>query len=73
MWLLKIELILKAAAREGDEGKDALVEALRKRRSQLMGTYQSVATTFADLHDTPVRMKAKGCVNDIIVLCGSDV
>jgi len=30
-------------------------------------TYTQVAATFADLHDTPQRMKAKGVIVDVVV------
>jgi acetyl-CoA carboxylase/biotin carboxylase 1 len=31
-----------------------------------MGMYHSVALSFADLHDTPMRMYEKGCICDIV-------
>ena len=31
-----------------------------------MTIYTQIATTFSDLHDTPGRMKAKGCIREII-------
>jgi hypothetical protein len=36
------------------------------RERELMTIYSQIATTFADLHDTPGRMKAKDCIRDII-------
>ena len=32
----------------------------------LAGVYHQIAVQFAELHDTPVRMKEKGCVREII-------
>lgn len=48
-------------AKEG--GNDAAIESVMKeistREKMLFGVYQQVAEHFADLHDTPGRMKAK--------------
>ena len=41
-------------------------EKLRAREELLAPTYHTVAVHFADLHDTPVRMKEKGVIRDII-------
>ena len=38
----------------------------KKRMAELMPVYEQVATQFADLHDTPGRMKAKGVISEII-------
>jgi acetyl-CoA carboxylase/biotin carboxylase 1 len=40
--------------------------AAKKREEHLRALYNDVALKFADLHDTPGRMKAKGCVADIV-------
>jgi len=45
---------------------DANLAADSKRRAELMPVYEQVATTFADLHDTPGRMKAKGVISEIV-------
>ena len=39
---------------------------LEARYAQLAPIYHQVAVKFADLHDTPGRMKAKGCINAIV-------
>jgi acetyl-CoA carboxylase/biotin carboxylase 1 len=36
------------------------------RETELTLTYEQVAINFADLHDTPGRMKAKGCINEVL-------
>ena len=36
------------------------------REKALMPAYQQVAVAFAGMHDTPVRMIAKGVVKDIV-------
>jgi acetyl-CoA carboxylase/biotin carboxylase 1 len=47
-------------------GKDTEVASIQKeitvREKMLFGVYQQVAVHFADLHDTPGRMKAKGVI-----------
>lgn len=40
--------------------------AVAKRENDLMSIYNQVATTFADLHDTPGRMKAKGVIKEVL-------
>jgi acetyl-CoA carboxylase / biotin carboxylase 1 len=37
---------------------------IKLREKQLFGVFQQVAVHFADLHDTPGRMKAKGVIRD---------
>ncbi|KAJ6219257.1 hypothetical protein RDWZM_005069 [Blomia tropicalis] len=39
---------------------------LRDREQQLLGMYHQVALSFADLHDTPVRMYEKSCIAEIV-------
>jgi acetyl-CoA carboxylase carboxyltransferase component len=36
------------------------------RYKLLAPMYHQIAVSFADMHDTPVRMKAKGCISDVI-------
>lgn len=56
----------KAAAEGSSAQSSAIKEELEAREKVLWGTYSQMATQFADLHDTPVRMKAKGTIRDII-------
>jgi len=42
--------------------KTSIVE----REKELMPIYEQVAVTFADLHDTPGRMLAKGCISEVL-------
>ena len=37
-----------------------------QRENELIPLYHQVAVHFADMHDTPCRLKAKGCINDEI-------
>eukprot|EP01118_Nematostelium_gracile_P015348 TRINITY_DN6130_c0_g1_i1.p1 TRINITY_DN6130_c0_g1~~TRINITY_DN6130_c0_g1_i1.p1 ORF type:complete len:1010 (+),score=322.58 TRINITY_DN6130_c0_g1_i1:280-3030(+) len=39
---------------------------ISRRESELLSVYGQVANNFADLHDTPGRMKSKGVIRDVI-------
>jgi len=49
----------------GDEA-DSLRKAIAQREAQLMPLYVQISHEFADLHDRPGRMKAKGVIRDIV-------
>ncbi|XP_022661132.1 acetyl-CoA carboxylase-like isoform X3 [Varroa destructor] len=55
-----------AAAIKGSSEEAALVKELQERENQLCPMYHQVALTFADLHDTPVRMMEKNVIRDIV-------
>lgn len=55
-------VILKLKA-EGSPGADV---AIKERERQLLPVYHQVALQFAQMHDGPVRMKAKGVLRDIV-------
>ncbi len=64
---------LNAALNNDDEGnnlsmakKAELEAAIKKRVEVLSPIYHQVAVQFADLHDTPERMKAKEVIRDIV-------
>jgi len=40
--------------------EEALMKAIKKREGRLKPVYQQLAVSFAALHDTPQRMKARG-------------
>lgn len=48
------------------EEKKRLTHLIKEREELLSGAYHSVALNFADLHDKPTRMLAKGAINDIV-------
>ncbi|GLE00136.1 hypothetical protein PINS_up008863 [Pythium insidiosum] len=50
--------------REREEPK--IQREIKNRENALLPVYVQVATEFADLHDTPGRMKAKHCIRDIV-------
>jgi acetyl-CoA carboxylase/biotin carboxylase 1 len=39
---------------------------IKEREVKLLGVYQQIAETFADLHDTPGRMLAKGVIREVV-------
>jgi len=61
--LLALTQKLKSAAKDDILQLNQQIEA---REKQLMSIYEQVATNFADLHDTPGRMKAKGCIHEVV-------
>ncbi|KAJ1656041.1 acetyl-coenzyme-A carboxylase [Dispira simplex] len=48
------------------EEKADLKVQLETREKQLLPVYTQIAVQFAELHDTPARMKAKGVIQDIL-------
>lgn len=58
------ESLLKAKS----EGKEvnSIIKKMEAREKQLMPMYTQIATRFAELHDTSLRMKAKGVVTDVV-------
>ncbi|KAJ3085244.1 acetyl-coenzyme-A carboxylase, partial [Quaeritorhiza haematococci] len=48
------------------EEKSALQKEFEKREKLLLPLYHQAAVLFADLHDRPGRMVAKGVINDIV-------
>jgi hypothetical protein len=49
-----------------EERRRELEEALRKREEVLAPTYHQVAVHFAELHDTPTRMKEKAVIREVV-------
>lgn len=57
----------KDLAKETDPGeKKKLTGQIKEREEVLSAAYHQVALNFADLHDRPTRMLAKGAINDIV-------
>lgn len=61
-----LERQLSAAANAGEADRSTIAEQLRTRQELLLPTYQKVAEHYADLHDVPARMQAKGCIHGTI-------
>lgn len=62
---------LKASLQEAKStGTPGVVEALqgqiRSRERQLLPVYTQIATKFAELHDTSLRMAAKGVIKEVV-------
>lgn len=58
---------LEGATVSGDEAQaDALKTQIKKRESDLLPMYVQISYEFADLHDRPGRMKAKGVIRDVV-------
>jgi len=66
--LLQLDAELSAAeeALVADEEVASLKAAIAAREAQLMPLYVQISHEFADLHDRPGRMKAKGVIRDIV-------
>jgi acetyl-CoA carboxylase/biotin carboxylase 1 len=74
---LDAELIKASAPAEKDPKKktkkaasarsvEELTGLIKSREQQLLPYYHTVATQFADMHDTPGRMTAKGVIRDCV-------
>merc|ERR1739838_766760 len=48
-----------------NQEKARLEQEIKRREEQLAGVYHQVAVQFAELHDTPVRMKEKGTIREV--------
>ena len=44
----------------------SVAASIKSREKALLPIYQQVARTFADMHDTPIRMLAKGVIRSIV-------
>jgi acetyl-CoA carboxylase/biotin carboxylase 1 len=56
----------KLASATDSSEKDALAKQIKQRERMLFGVFQQVAVHFADLHDTPGRMQAKGVIRKCV-------
>ena len=60
------KLVGELADSHTNEEKARLEQEIKRREEQLAGVYHQVAVQFAELHDTPVRMKEKGTIREIV-------
>ena len=60
------EMDAKLEGRLQDQEREALVQLVKEKENSLLPVYAQIAEQFADLHDTPGRMKAKGAIRDIV-------
>lgn len=56
----------KLEGRLEEQERATLQGAIKERENSLLPVYAQIAEQFADLHDTPGRMKAKGVIRDIV-------
>ena len=61
-----LELEGKIQAEQNTEALRELGRQVKERQELVLQSYVQVATHFADLHDTPGRMKAKGAIHGIV-------
>ena len=59
--LIQLDKEASSLLNEDEKLKD-LQRRIAQREKSLLGVYQQIAVHFADLHDTPGRMKAKGVI-----------
>jgi hypothetical protein len=73
--LIKLDEELKSVEEKEKQGlsvsaavrtKEAILKDIKAREELLFPLYHQVATQFADLHDTPGRMTAKGCLHGVV-------
>lgn len=65
--LLALDASLIEARHDADSGKEAeLRSKVDQREKILLPVYTSVAVHFADLHDTPARMRHVGVLRDVV-------
>lgn len=56
---------LSVEAKASEEGAK-ITRDIKTREKLLLPVYVQIATEFADLHDTPGRMKAKSCIREVV-------
>ncbi|XP_038715965.1 acetyl-CoA carboxylase 1-like [Tripterygium wilfordii] len=65
--LIKLKIELQDAERCGPHGLvESLQQQIKTREKQLLPLYTQIATRFAELHDTSLRMHAKGVIRDVV-------
>jgi len=60
------ELVEQLSTAFGAEEKERIQQEIKAREKALLPLYMQIAHEFADLHDRAGRMKAKGCINEIL-------
>ncbi|XVF64733.1 hypothetical protein PTKIN_Ptkin09bG0191000 [Pterospermum kingtungense] len=65
--LISLKAKLQEAKGSGGHAKvDSLQQQIRSREKQLLPVYTQIATKFAELHDTSLRMAAKGVIKEVV-------
>merc|ERR1719389_1324198 len=63
---LDAELASAEESMVAEEEVETIKKSIQKREAQLMPLYVQISHEFADLHDRPGRMKAKGVIREIV-------
>ncbi|CAH8297840.1 unnamed protein product [Eruca vesicaria subsp. sativa] len=66
-----ISLKAKLQDSKQSEAYDLIKQQIKARKKQLLPLYIQIATKFADLHDTSMRMAAKGVIKNVVEWSGS--
>ncbi|GMH62235.1 hypothetical protein TrLO_g1502 [Triparma laevis f. longispina] len=61
-----ISLDMRLSERLSDEDREKCLGEVAERENMLLPVYDQISVQFADLHDTPGRMKAKGVIREEI-------
>merc|ERR1719387_1168343 len=64
--LIQLDSELEAAEESQIDDVSSITKAIAARENQLMPLYVQISHEFADLHDRPGRMKAKGVIREIV-------
>merc|ERR1719171_1607932 len=64
--LIELDAELTAAEEAQIDDTDTIKKSIMARENQLLPLYVQISHEFADLHDRPGRMKAKGVIRDIV-------
>ncbi|POO04043.1 Pyruvate carboxylase [Trema orientale] len=65
--LIHLKAKLQEARSSGTHGPvESLQQQIKAREKQLLPVYTQIATKFAELHDTSLRMAAKGVVREVL-------
>ncbi|KAF8411504.1 hypothetical protein HHK36_004056 [Tetracentron sinense] len=65
--LINLKTRLHEARNSGAPGvAETLQQQIRTREKQLLPVYTQIATRFAELHDTSLRMAAKGVIKEVV-------
>lgn len=70
--MVRLKAKIQVAKKSGSHVEvDSLQKSMKAREKQLLPTYIQIATRFAELHDTSLRMVAKGVVKNVVDWEGS--
>ena len=65
--LINLKAKLQEARNSGDHATfESLQQQIKAREKQLLPVYTQIATKFAELHDTSLRMAAKGVIREVV-------